>query len=164
LKHLMPLMDDDISKHLQTIKSALEEGKDDLLVKTDIINAWVRCHEQRIGLVYRRSTEQLLTPPSGLCHLELSSCSVTDGALAYLPTWPHFTEKNSFKSDYEFSRTSVRRDLSAFDKSLGLVCPLLLVFQIIRWFASCYVCFRCSYILLPFYGVCDWSRLYAHVP
>jgi hypothetical protein len=81
LKHLMPLMEDDISKHLQTIKSALEEGKDDILVKKDIINAWARCHEQRIGLIYR-STEQLLTPPSGLCHLELSSCSVTDGALA----------------------------------------------------------------------------------
>uniref|UniRef100_A0A0A9A219 Uncharacterized protein n=1 Tax=Arundo donax TaxID=35708 RepID=A0A0A9A219_ARUDO len=82
LKQLMPLMGDDISEHLQTIKSALEEERDEVSEKEDVIKTWLCCHEQRMRLIYRRSMWLPLIPPSGLCELYLSSCSLTDGALA----------------------------------------------------------------------------------
>ncbi|KAJ1285709.1 hypothetical protein BS78_03G297700 [Paspalum vaginatum] len=84
LKQLATLMDDDISKHLQIIKraEALEEQRDQLLVNEDIIKAWLCCHEQRISLIYRRRIGLPLVPESGLRHLHLDSCSITDGALA----------------------------------------------------------------------------------
>ncbi|KAM3223130.1 hypothetical protein ACQJBY_056848 [Aegilops geniculata] len=81
LKRLMILMDADIS-HLQTIESALEREGDEVLVKEDIINAWMCCHEERIGLICKRNMDLPLVPPSGLCRLDLSSCIVTNGALA----------------------------------------------------------------------------------
>ncbi|KAF8663906.1 hypothetical protein HU200_055246 [Digitaria exilis] len=71
-----------VSEHLQTIKRAVEEGKDTVLSKESVINAWLCCHEQRIGLIYGRSTELLMEYPTGLSPLDLSSCSITDGALA----------------------------------------------------------------------------------
>uniref|UniRef100_K3XT19 NB-ARC domain-containing protein n=1 Tax=Setaria italica TaxID=4555 RepID=K3XT19_SETIT len=82
LKQLMTLMDDDVSEHIQTIKSSVEKGGDKVLAKENVINAWLCCHEQRIGLIYGRHIGLLLIPPSGLSRLHLSSCSITDGALA----------------------------------------------------------------------------------
>ncbi|KAF8670024.1 hypothetical protein HU200_051212 [Digitaria exilis] len=76
-------MDGDVSENLQTIKSAVEEGKDKVLAKESIINAWLYCHEQRIGLILGRSTELLLAPAAkGITLLFLSSCGITNGALA----------------------------------------------------------------------------------
>jgi len=52
-------------------------------VKENIIKAWLLCHEQRIKVIYGRTTDQLaLVLPSGLRKLVLSSCSITDEALA----------------------------------------------------------------------------------
>ncbi|CAD6270653.1 unnamed protein product [Miscanthus lutarioriparius] len=81
LKQFMKLMDDDISQHLQIVGSALEEG-DITSVKENLIKAWVFCHEQRIRVIYGRTMEMPLVLPSGLCELSLSSCSITDEALA----------------------------------------------------------------------------------
>ena len=81
-QQLMALMDDDVSEHLQTIKNAVEEGRDKVLTKENIINAWLCCHEQRIGLIYGQRIGLPLVQPSGLSELDLSSCSITDGALA----------------------------------------------------------------------------------
>jgi hypothetical protein len=80
LTRLMPQMDHDISKHLQTIESALKE-RDEVLMKENVIKAWLCCQEQRIRLIHEKSTGQLLVPPSGLNELHLSSCNLTDGAL-----------------------------------------------------------------------------------
>jgi Leucine-rich repeat (LRR) protein len=83
LKQLMTLMmDDDISKHLQIIESGLEEREDKVWMKENIIKAWLFCHEQRIRFIYGRTMEMPLVLPSGLCELSLSSCSITDEALA----------------------------------------------------------------------------------
>ncbi|VAI82103.1 unnamed protein product [Triticum turgidum subsp. durum] len=81
LKRLMKLMDVDIS-HLQTIESALEREGSEVLVKEDIINAWICCHVERIRLICKRNISLQLVPPSGLCRLDLYSCVVTDEALA----------------------------------------------------------------------------------
>ncbi|KAF7105341.1 hypothetical protein CFC21_106162 [Triticum aestivum] len=81
LKRLMKLMDVDIS-HLQTIGSALEREGSEVLVKEDIINAWICCHVERIRLICKRNISLQLVPPSGLCRLDLYSCVVTDEALA----------------------------------------------------------------------------------
>lgn len=82
LKQLMSLMDDDISQHLETIKSALAEERDEVLVKENIIRAWLCCHDQRIKLLYGRSIGSQLIMPSALRVLDLDSCNITDGALA----------------------------------------------------------------------------------
>ena len=83
LKQLMTLMmDDEISKHLQIIESGLEESEDKVWMKENIIKAWLFCHEQRIRFIYGRTMEMPLVLPSGLCELSLSSCSITDEALA----------------------------------------------------------------------------------
>jgi hypothetical protein len=81
-QQLMALMDDDVSEHLQTIENTVEEGRDKVLTKENIINAWLCCHEQRIGLIYGQRIGLPLVLPSGLSELDLSSCSITDGALA----------------------------------------------------------------------------------
>uniref|UniRef100_A0ACD5VTG8 Uncharacterized protein n=1 Tax=Avena sativa TaxID=4498 RepID=A0ACD5VTG8_AVESA len=79
MKHLITFMDADMS-HLQTIESSLERDK--VSVKEDIIKACISCHEQRVMLIFGRSIRLPLVPPSGLRGLHLSSCSITDGALA----------------------------------------------------------------------------------
>uniref|UniRef100_A0ACD5WL33 Uncharacterized protein n=1 Tax=Avena sativa TaxID=4498 RepID=A0ACD5WL33_AVESA len=81
LKQLMLTMGSDMT-HLQTIANAVEREKDEVMLKEDIINAWICCHEKRIRFIYRRNIGLPLVPPSGLCRLHLSSCSITDGALA----------------------------------------------------------------------------------
>ncbi|KAG0519941.1 hypothetical protein BDA96_08G030200 [Sorghum bicolor] len=82
LKQLTTQMGDDISQHLQIIESGLEEGGDITLEKENMIKAWLFCHEQRIRVISGRTMELPLVLPSGLCELRLSSCSITDKALA----------------------------------------------------------------------------------
>jgi Leucine-rich repeat (LRR) protein len=81
LKQLTTWMGDDISQHLQIIGSGLEEG-DIISVKENIIKAWLLCHEQRIRVIFERTKELPLVLPFGLGSLVLSSCSITDEALA----------------------------------------------------------------------------------
>ncbi|VAH64778.1 unnamed protein product [Triticum turgidum subsp. durum] len=81
LKQMMTLMDSDMS-HLQTIASAVERDNDEVILTDDIIKAWICCHEQRMRFIYGRSIGLPLVPPSGLCHLHLSSRSITNRALA----------------------------------------------------------------------------------
>lgn len=76
LKQLMTLMENDISKHLEIIKRVQEEKGDKVLVKEDIIKAWLYCHGQRIRLISGSSIGQGLIPPSRLRTLDLSSCSI----------------------------------------------------------------------------------------
>ncbi|KAL6845264.1 hypothetical protein ACP4OV_024759 [Aristida adscensionis] len=82
LKQMMPLIDDDISKQLQTFESAIQEERDELVVKENIIKAWLCCHHQRIKLLYSRKIASQLVIPSAISELRLESCSITDEAFA----------------------------------------------------------------------------------
>uniref|UniRef100_A0A0D9XQT1 NB-ARC domain-containing protein n=1 Tax=Leersia perrieri TaxID=77586 RepID=A0A0D9XQT1_9ORYZ len=82
MKKLMELMDADISSQLQTMESALQSENDKALVEENAIEAWLSCQEQRAKLIYSRLSENLLLLPSSLSFLTLTSCSLTDGALA----------------------------------------------------------------------------------
>ncbi|OQU78670.1 hypothetical protein SORBI_3008G027400 [Sorghum bicolor] len=82
LKQLTTQMGDDISQHLQIIESGLKEGGDIILEKENMIKAWLFCHEQRIRVIYGRTMELPLVLPFGLVSIVLSSCSITDEALA----------------------------------------------------------------------------------
>ncbi|WVZ91273.1 hypothetical protein U9M48_037464 [Paspalum notatum var. saurae] len=82
LKQLMPLLDADISEHLQTISVILEREEDKVLHdKEIIIKEWLCCHEQRIKLLYGTNFGQQLLLPSTLDDLFLWSCSITNEAL-----------------------------------------------------------------------------------
>uniref|UniRef100_A0A0E0F491 NB-ARC domain-containing protein n=1 Tax=Oryza meridionalis TaxID=40149 RepID=A0A0E0F491_9ORYZ len=76
------MMNDDKSAQLLTMESAIQSGNDEALVEENTIEAWLSCQEQRIKLIYTRPTENLLHLPSSLSFLTLSSCSLTNGALA----------------------------------------------------------------------------------
>ncbi|KAM3406410.1 hypothetical protein ACQJBY_000480 [Aegilops geniculata] len=80
LKQLTTLMDTDMP-HVQTIASAVER-EDGVMLKADVIKAWICCHQQRMRLIHERGAALSLATPSGLRRLTLSSCSITDGALA----------------------------------------------------------------------------------
>uniref|UniRef100_A0A0D9XQT2 Uncharacterized protein n=1 Tax=Leersia perrieri TaxID=77586 RepID=A0A0D9XQT2_9ORYZ len=82
MKQLMALMDDDISAQLQILKNASGSERDKVLLEEDTIKAWMYCQEQRTKLIYATPSENLLLLPSSLWFLSLSSCSLTDGALA----------------------------------------------------------------------------------
>ncbi|KAM3364280.1 hypothetical protein ACQJBY_014560 [Aegilops geniculata] len=81
LKWLMTRMDADMP-HLLSIESALQIEGDEALVKEVIINAWICSHKERIRVISTRNISMPLVPPSGLYQLDLSSCIITDGALA----------------------------------------------------------------------------------
>uniref|UniRef100_A0A0E0BH96 R13L1/DRL21-like LRR repeat region domain-containing protein n=1 Tax=Oryza glumipatula TaxID=40148 RepID=A0A0E0BH96_9ORYZ len=82
LKKLTAMINDDKSAQLLTMESAIQSGNDEALVEDNTIEAWLSCQEQRIKLIYTRPTENLLHLPSSLSFLTLSSCSLTNGALA----------------------------------------------------------------------------------
>ncbi|KAM3299846.1 hypothetical protein ACQJBY_041042 [Aegilops geniculata] len=78
LEQLMASMDADMSQ-IENIKRVIEREE---FVIEDSINAWICCHKERMRLIYGRSIGLPLVPPSELTQLHLSSCIITDGALA----------------------------------------------------------------------------------
>ncbi|KAM3299844.1 hypothetical protein ACQJBY_041040 [Aegilops geniculata] len=78
LEQLMAVIDVDISR-IENIRSVI--GREEFVIE-DSIYAWICCHKERMGLIYGRSIGMPLVPPSQLTKLHLSSCSITDGALA----------------------------------------------------------------------------------
>ncbi|AQK39120.1 putative disease resistance protein RGA1 isoform X1 [Zea mays] len=120
LKQLMTLMmDDDISKHLQIIESGLEEGGDEVWMKENIIKAWLFCHEQRIRFIYGRTMEMSLVLPSGLYKLSLSSCIITDEALAICLSG--LTSLRTLELKYNMTLTTLPSE-EAFQQMTKLKC------------------------------------------
>ncbi|VAH22415.1 unnamed protein product [Triticum turgidum subsp. durum] len=78
LELLMASIDADMSR-VENIRSVVEREE---FVIEDSIKAWICCHKERMKLIYGRSIGLPLVPPSQLTQLDLSSCSITDGALA----------------------------------------------------------------------------------
>ncbi|XP_044444361.1 disease resistance protein RGA2-like [Triticum aestivum] len=65
-----------------TLQSALQIKDDEKFIKNYLIDAWIDSHKQRIRLMYERGIGLSLVPPRGLRELTLSSCNITNGALA----------------------------------------------------------------------------------
>lgn len=118
LKQLMPLMDTDISEHLRSLESAADGKGGDELVKEHISRAWVYCHEQRIKLLYNKSSigVQLVLPPA-LRYVSLWSCNITDGALATGLGGLTSLETLELKHIMTLTTLPSQRDLPTFDST-----------------------------------------------
>ncbi|XP_037425030.1 putative disease resistance RPP13-like protein 1 [Triticum dicoccoides] len=68
--------------NIRNLKGALGIQDDEKFRKNYLIDAWIDSHKQRIRLMYERGIGLSLVPPTGLRELTLSSCNITNGALA----------------------------------------------------------------------------------
>ncbi|XBI77288.1 hypothetical protein VPH35_070438 [Triticum aestivum] len=68
--------------NIRNLKGALRIKDDENFIKNYLIDAWIDSHKQRIRLMYERGIGLSLVPPTGLRELTLSSCNITNGALA----------------------------------------------------------------------------------
>ncbi|XP_044362021.1 disease resistance protein RGA2-like [Triticum aestivum] len=68
--------------NIRNLKGALGIQDDEKFRNNYLIDAWIDSHKQRIRLMYERGIGLSLVPPTGLRELTLSSCNITNGALA----------------------------------------------------------------------------------